>query len=148
MSDEIEVLEQGGGSPLRREVDCEGRTGREQHSPSDPRTTPETDEDDRLVEEGGQVRDTAADGFGDVKSPRRSPDRHLPYYPSVARQQRSTVNATAAQQLRSVVTKPVQQRPANGRGRATNGASAWQPSRPGLRDKAAGGDRHSTITYQ
>ena len=45
MSDEIEVLEQGGDSPSGREMDNESCKGREHHSPSDQETTPSDGED-------------------------------------------------------------------------------------------------------
>ena len=68
MSDEIEVLEQGGDSPSGREMDNESRTGRRHDSPSDPETTPSDSDDQRLVEIGDRVRDTAAGGINDDAS--------------------------------------------------------------------------------
>jgi len=144
---EIEVLEQGGDSPSGREVDTESRKGREHYSPSDQEITPSDDDDQRMVEVGDWARDTAVVGIGDDAASRRSADLRQPCPSPVAVQQRSLVGTTTAQQLRSVVTRPIQQRPTNGRGRATIGADVQQPSRPGRDYNAAGGDQNSTLQY-
>lgn len=84
---EIVVLEQRGGSPLRREVDAGGRTGRGTDCPSDPSTTPSDGEDQELVDRGGRGRDTAAGSINDGNTAGRSSDRQRPFSPPAVRQQ-------------------------------------------------------------
>jgi len=64
------------------------------------------------------------------------------------RQQQATVDTVTAQHLRSVIARPEQPRPTNGRGRATSGNGGSQQVQPGRDGSVAGDGRLSTFNYQ
>jgi hypothetical protein len=123
-------VEQQGDSPLRREVDDEGRAGRRNSDPSDSEATP-SDDENGTVEHGDRVRDAAAGQISDDGSQQRSRGQQSPHPSPASRSQQSTIGSAVAPQVRSIVTKPVQLRLTGGRGRATSGSGVLRLCRPG-----------------